>query len=188
MKIMNEEILKYGKVTESMKVPVLTISLGKVGELKEIPGVIFRKDGVTYIVTKENPNGNPYSDDNIAVVRVIGGKVLISGKYDIYALSEEKASKKLSNPVENFELNIKSVVELAPILAAKGNTPEVFMSRPERRKVIKVTNELCCRLNGSSEYPLYIQDEWNFGTDIYTEVYPGDRIMLEGQMASIFTI
>lgn len=140
----NEKIFRNGTVKKAKKLKVLTFSLGTVGELKPLKGVIDRmENGTVRLHTKEAPaEGTAYPVDHVAVVRVLGGRVFIDGKYDIYTLSAEKAAQKLVHSISKEKLvTDKQLKELQPLLDC-GKECRGFITPEEIRKVIVITEDM----------------------------------------------
>ena len=64
----NEKIINAGTIVSATKLPVITIGIGKVSELKDLPGTIWHEDGKVVIATKEAPDGCTYEQDRVVVV------------------------------------------------------------------------------------------------------------------------
>lgn len=140
----NEKIFRNGTIKEAKKLKIVTFSLGPVGELKPLEGVIdCVEDGTVRIHTKESPaEGTAYRADHIAVVRVLGGRVFIDGKYDIYTLSAEKAAQKLVHSISKEKLvTDKQLKELQPLFDC-GKECRGFITPEEIRKVIVITEDM----------------------------------------------
>ncbi len=166
----NAKIFENGVVAEATKLSVVTIGIGKVSNLKEVPGTIFHKNGKVVIVTKEQPEGCIYDQDRTVVVRVIGGKVIINGLYDIYAPAESKIEKLLSNPISLHTLTKEQLEELNPILEAGSDIrPSIAPAEPGR-KVIVITQDMIDA--GVTE----CYNEWE--PETATKLYPGDVFLV----------
>lgn len=139
----NQKIFELGTIVGARKIEVITIGLGKVKDLGDIKGVIWHnEDGKTVIVTKEAPQGCVYDDDRTVVVRVIDGKVMIGGKYDIYAPGEDKIEKLLRKPYDLSELSEKQMTELKPLLDVASEVRPAIAPGESGRRVIVITAEM----------------------------------------------
>lgn len=141
----NEKIFRRGTIVNAKKIEVLTFSLGPVGQLKELNGVIdCTPEGVVKLHTKESPaSGTAYPADHIAVVRVLGGKVFIDGKYDIYTLSLDKASAKLVNAINPATLlTAMQLKELQPLFNVASQKVYGYITPVESRRVIVITSNM----------------------------------------------
>jgi len=172
----NERILKEGTIVGATKLPVITIGLGRVSELKELDGTIWRDDnGKVVIATKEAPNGCLYDQDRTAVVRVIGGKVKMNGLYDIYAPDNSKIEKLLSNPFCPRLLPPDQLAELDPILmVASELRPSIAPAEPGRR-VIVITDKMV----GEQGY-IDCHCPWD-PDDVLTHLYVGDIFLVQDE-------
>ena len=144
MKNINSRILSLGTIKTATKLPVLTIGLGKVKDLKPVPGVVWRNEnGEVVIATKESPDGCIYDQDGIAVARVIGGNVLINGQFDIYVPAAKKVEKLLGNPVKlEDHLDEHQIRELKPLLDAASQLRPSLAPAEYGRKVIIITEDM----------------------------------------------
>lgn len=139
----NEKIFEKGKIVGARKIEVITIGLGLVKDLGDLENVIWHNaDGKTVIVTKEAPQGCTYDDGRTVVVRVIDGKVLIGGKYDIYAPGEDKIEKILRNPYELSKLSEEQMAELKPLLDVASEVRPAIAPGESGRRVIVITAEM----------------------------------------------
>ena len=139
----NEKIFEMGAIVGARKIEVITIGLGKVKELSNLEDVIWHNaDGKTVIVTKEAPQGCTYDDDRTVVVRVIDGKVLIGGKYDIYAPGEDKIEKLLRKPYDLSELSEEQMMDLKPLLDVASEVRPAIAPGESGRRVIVITAEM----------------------------------------------
>lgn len=138
----NAKIFEKGNIVTATKLSVLTIGIGKVSDLKEVPGTIRHENDKVVIVTKEQPEGCVYDQDRTVVVRVIGGKVLMDGLYDIYAPAVNKVEKLLSNPVSLDTLTKEQLEELNPILEAGSDIRPSMAPAESGRRVIVITDEM----------------------------------------------
>lgn len=80
----NIRIIECGLIRSATKLSVFAIGLGQVKFLKPVDDVIISSNQENILVTYENPQGFLYDQDCTAVVRIIGGNVLVNGFYDIY--------------------------------------------------------------------------------------------------------
>ena len=172
----NAKIISEGTIVSATKLPVVTIGLGAVSNLKELEGVIWHDgDGNVVIKTKEAPDGCLYEQDRTVVVRVIGDKVKMNGLYDIYAPAQNKIAKLLSNPIELDSLPLNQKVELAPVLwTASEVRPSLAPAEPGRR-VIVITKDM---LDGN-EY-IECHCPWD-PDDVMTKLYEGDIFLVEDE-------
>ena len=141
----NEKIFEQGTIRRARKIEVITIGLGLVKDLGNLKNVIWRdKDGKTMIATKEAPapKGCHYDEDRTAVVRIIDGKVLINGLYDIYAPENEKIIKLLKNSFNMSNLSEKQKKELQPLLDVATDICPAIAPGENGRKVIVITEEM----------------------------------------------
>ncbi len=144
----NAKIFEKGNIVTATKLSVLTIGIGKVSDLKEVPGTIRHENGKVVIVTKEQPDGCVYDQDRTVVVRVIGGKVLMDGFYDIYAPGSEKVEKLLRNEIPLDILRNTGMIteenykDLLPILKAGSDIKPAMAPAEVGRKVIVITDEM----------------------------------------------
>lgn len=171
----NEQIFKNGTIVGATKLPVITIGLGPIRGLKDLAGTIsHNSDGKVVIVTKEAPHGCLYDEqDRTVVVRIIGGKVLIDGKYDIYAPDKSKIDKLLSNPIRLSYISAEQRNELKPLLdAASEFRPSLAPAEPGR-KVIVITDDMV----GEDGY-INCHCPWD-PDDVLTPLYVGDIFLVE---------
>lgn len=139
----NAKIFENGKILGARKIEVVTIGLGLVKDLGNLEGVIWHNsDGKTVIVTKEAPQGCTYDDDKTVVVRVIDGKVMICGKYDIYAPDKDKIEKLLRKPYDLSELSEEQMAELKPLLDVASEVRPAIAPGESGRRVIVITAEM----------------------------------------------
>ena len=139
----NNKIFEMGTVVGARKIEVITIGLGQVKDLGNLKDVIWHNaDGKTVIVTKEAPQGCPYDDNRTLVVRVIDGKVLIGGKYDIYAPDEDKIEKLLRKPYDLSNLSEEQMLELKPLLDVASEVRPAIAPGESGRRVIVITKEM----------------------------------------------
>ena len=184
-KNVNEQIMRMGTIVGATKLPVITIGIGEVSKLKDLPKTIWHNDkGEVVIATKEAPDGCIYDQSRIAVVRVIGGKVLINGLYDIYAPDPSKIEKLLSN--NPFELlgepgmpgNLSSEEDLkafnAILNVASEVRPSIAPAEPGR-KVIVITEDMV----GENGY-IECHCPWD-PEDVLTKLYVGDIFLVEDE-------
>ena len=144
MTMTNAKIFEEGTIVGAKKLSVLTIGIGKVGSLKNAEKVIWRdENGNVVIATKEKPEGCVYDKERTAVVRVIGGKVLMDGLYDIYAPDDSKIEKLLSNPVYIDDiLTEEQIQELMPVFIAASEIRPSMAPEEAGRRVIVITDEM----------------------------------------------
>lgn len=173
----NLNIINNGVVRNATKLPVITIGLGIVRDLTDLEGVIWHdEDGNVVIVTKENPDGITYNQDRTIVVRVIGGKVIIDGHYDIYCPAPAKVDRLLSNPFAIIDLPEHVLAELKPILdAASELRPSIAPAEPGR-KVVVVTKDM---LGDADHLVCELPLSWSDGKPTYTDLYEGDIFLVE---------
>lgn len=139
----NNKIFELGTVVGARKIEVITIGLGQVKNLGNLKDVIWHNaDGKTVIATKEAPQGCAYDDDRTVVVRVIDGKILIDGKYDIYAPSEDKIEKLLRKPYDLSNLSEEQMAELKPLLDVTSEVRPAIAPGESGRRVIVITEEM----------------------------------------------
>ena len=166
----NEKIIKAGTIVSATKLPVITIGIGSVSELKELPGTIWHEDGKVVIATKEAPEGCTYEQDRIVVVRVIGDKVKINGLFDIYAPNSN------SNPIELSEyLKPELVTELQPVLVVASEVRPSLAPAETGRKVIVITKEMV----GDCDY-IECHCPWD-PDDVLTKLFVGDIFLVEDE-------
>ena len=139
----NEKIFEMGTAVGARKIEVITIGLGLVKDLGDLEGVIWHNaDGKTVIVTKEAPEGCIYDDDRTVVVRVIDGKVLIGGTFDIYAPGEDKIEKLLRKSYDLTNLSKQQMEELQPLLNVASDVRPAIAPGESGRRVIVITAEM----------------------------------------------
>lgn len=138
----NNKIFEMGSVVGARKIEVITIGLGKVKNLGVLDGVVWHKYGKTFIATKEAPQGCDYDDDRTVVVRIIDGKVLINGKFDIYAPGEDKIEKLLRKPYDLSKLSEEQMAELKPLLDVASEVRSAIAPGESGRRVIIITAEM----------------------------------------------
>ncbi len=175
MENVNEYIIKNGTIVEATKLPVITIGIGAVKNLKDLKGTIWHENGKVVIATKEAPKGCTYDQDRIAVVRIISGKVKMHGLYDIYALERIKAEKLLSKPFELNSLPIDQLKELQPILNASSEVRPSITPAEHGRKVIIITDEMI----GERGY-IYCHCPWD-PDDVMTKMFKGDVFVIKDE-------
>lgn len=165
----NEKIFEGATIVRAKKLEVLTIALGLVKDLKQLDGVIDIDNGVTKIHTKESPaEGTVYHGTDTAVVRVLGGRVFIDGKYDIYTLAPDKVVNKLKNPVDiNKVLTSEQYTQLKPLFDC--GFPKAFITPEEEREVIIIKEKGIC------------YNEWDPTTPC--SVCPGDVFLVSNKEA-----
>ena len=139
----NEKIFEMGTIIGARKIEVITIGLGLVKDLGDLKSVIWHnEEGKTVIVTKEAPQGCTYDGDRTVVVRVIDGRVLIGGKYDIYAPGEDKIEKLLRKPYDLSKLSEEQIAELKPLLNVASEFRPAIAPGESGRRVIVITKEM----------------------------------------------
>lgn len=176
MAMTNEEIIKKGKVQFATKLSVLTIGIGPVGTLRDLPGVVRHDDNNEVIIaTKEAPEGCRYDQDRIAVVRIIGGKVKMNDMYDIYAPAKNKIDKLLSNPFDLNTLTKEQLEDLKPILSIASEVVPSLAPEESGRSIIVITPEMC----GDEGY-VNCHCPWD-PEDVLTKMYPGDIFLIENE-------
>ena len=176
-KNINKQIFEQGRIVAATKLPVVTIGLGLISQLIDLAGTVSHNaDGKVVIVTKEAPNGCLYEEQNrTAVVRIIGDKVLIDGKYDIYAPDNSKIEKLLSNPIDLYDIPEDQLNELKPLLAVASEVrPSLAPSEPGR-KVIIITDDMV----GEQGY-INCHCPWD-PEDTETPLYVGDAFLVEDE-------
>ena len=171
----NARILNEGTIVGATKLPVITIGIGRVSGLEDLPGTIWHEDGKVVIATKEAPEGCTYEQDRTVVVRVIGGKVKMSGLYDIYAPNESKIQKLLSNPFDLNSLPSEQLNELQPILNVASEVRPSIAPAEYGRKVIVITDEMV----GEQGY-VDCHCPWD-PEDVLTKLYAGDIFLVEDE-------
>ena len=183
----NAEIIAHGTIKAATKLQVLTIGIGYPHLFEEVEGVIEHRDGGTFTFTKESPEGIIYPQDREAVVRVLGDRVLIDGRYDIYCPAPEKLPKLLSNPCDLQEVcTAQQLAELYPILsAASAIKPSIAPAEPGRR-VIVITPQLIDQIgaDGTDSKGAYLleRDEWDDNPDSeLTKLYSGDIFLVSDE-------
>lgn len=170
----NERILREGTIVGATKLPVITIGIGPVSELKDLNGTIWHNDdGKVVIATKEAPEGCTYEQERTVIVRVIGGQVKINGLYDIYAPDESKVEKLLSNTFELESLPSDQLYELQPVLNAASEVRPCIAPAEYGRKVIVITDEMV----GEQGY-INCHCPWD-PDDVLTKLYVGDIFLVE---------
>ena len=172
----NEKIINDGSIVSATKLPVITIGIGRVSELKDLPGTIWHEDGKVVIATKEAPDGCTYEQDRVVVVRVIGDKVKMNGLFDIYAPNNNKIEKLLSNPINLSEhLSHELMNELQPVLAVASEVRPSLAPAETGRKVIVITKEMV----GDADY-IECHCPWD-PDDVLTKLYVGDIFLVEDE-------
>ena len=171
----NARILNEGTIVGATKLPVITIGIGKVSELKDLDGTIWHHNGNVVITTKEAPDGCTYEQDRTVVVRVIGGKVKMNGLYDIYAPNASKIEKLLGNPFDLATLPSDQLNELKPILAIAAEVRPSIAPAEYGRKVIIITDEMV----GEQGY-VDCHCPWD-PEDVLTKLYTGDIFLVEDE-------
>lgn len=183
---MNVEIMKKGGVQGATKLPVVTIGLGKVADLRDLTIKVGDEDkkiiwhneaGQVVIATKEHPEGDVYDQERPVVARVIGDKVLIGGLYDIYAPAPEKIGKLLSNPINITEhLAQEQLDQLAPLLVAASKIQPSLAPAEYGRKVVHITEEMVGEVG-------YVECvcTWHEKSGQTTKLYAGDVFLIEDE-------
>lgn len=172
----NERIIKEGTILRATKLPVITIGIGQVSKLRELPGTIWRNnEDKVVIATKEAPEGCVYEQERTAVVRVIGGKVKMNGLYDIYAPNINKIDKLLSNRFELQALAADLLKELKPILNVASEVCPSLAPAEYGRKVIVITEKMV----GKHGY-IDCHCPWD-PDDVLTHLYVGDVFLVEDE-------
>lgn len=168
---LNRNVILHGESRRAVKNEVVTILLGKVGEVSDVYGVIWRtvnNPNHTYVVNKENPEGTAYDDDWILVVRIIKGRVLINGMFDLYAVKPEKAEQLAKNKVNLKEYSTpEQMEELKPLLESTKSVTTVLTPK-ENRTAILITQDTVERFGNGEEIACY--NEWNE----VSSLVPGD--------------
>ncbi len=173
-------IIAKGTVRPATKLPVVTIGLGRVRDLRELPGVVSKNEnGDTVIVTKEHLNGIAYPQSWTAITRVIDGKVLINGHYDLYAVKDEKLPKLLGNRIDlSDHLDETQLAELQPIFGVASEITPSLAPANSGRKVIEITKEM---LGDSDHIQCELPLSWNNGQPSSTPLYEGDIFVMENE-------
>lgn len=176
----NFEIMKKGGIQVATKLPVVTIGIGKVAYLQDLEGVIWRNDkGQVVIATKEHPEGDVYDQDREVVVRVIGGKVLINSKYDIYAPAPHKISKLLGNLIDLDEhLTPEQQDQLWPLIEVASAIIPSLAPVEYGRKVVRITEDMV----GEAGY-IECVCTWHEESGETTKLYAGDVFLVEDEAA-----
>ncbi len=168
---LNRNVILHGESRRAVKNEVVTILLGKVGDVSDVYGVIWRtvnNPNHTYVVNKENPEGTAYDDDWILVVRIIKGRVLINGMFDLYAVKPEKAEQLAKNKVNLEEYSTsEQMEELKPLLESTKSVTTVLTPK-ENRTAILITQDTVERFGNGEEIACY--NEWNE----VSSLVPGD--------------
>lgn len=168
---LNRNVILHGESRRAVKNEVVTILLGKVGEVSDVYGVIWRtvnNPNHTYVVNKENPEGTAYDDDWILVVRIIKGRVLINGMFDLYAVKPEKAEQLAKNKVNLEEYSTpEQMEELKPLLESTKSVTTVLTPK-ENRTAILITQDTVEKFGNGEEIACY--NEWNE----VSSLVPGD--------------
>lgn len=149
----NKKIFDGATIVKAKKLEVLTFALGRVADLGTLKGVIEVHNEKKVIFSKESPyNGTEYNPESIAVVRVLGGKVFINGKYDIYTMTPEVAAKKLKNEIDvKSSLTDEQFEQLRPLFEC--GTPKGYITPEEIRQVIVVQEAGVCYNEWDPETP-----------------------------------
>lgn len=178
MACINIEIMNKGGIQSATKLPVVTIGIGKVADLKDLDGVIWHDEqGRVVIATKEHPEGDVYEQDREVVVRVIGGKVLMNGKYDIYAPAPHKIGKLLGNVVDiDDQLTPEQQDELWPLIEVASAIIPSLAPAEYGRKVVLITEEMV----GGAGY-IECVCTWHEDSGELTKLFPGDVFLVEDE-------
>lgn len=171
----NERILKEGIIVRATKLPVITIGIGPVSQLRDLNGIIWHDDGNVVIATKEAPEGCTYEQERTAVVRIIGDKVKMNGLYDIYAPNASKTEKLLNNTFDLESLPYDQLDELQPILNVASNVRPSIAPVEYGRKVIVITDKMV----GEQGY-IDCHCPWD-SDDVLTHLYVGDIFLVEDE-------
>lgn len=155
----NMNIFELGKIVNARKIEVITLGLGKVKDLADLEGVIWHNAaGETVISTKEAPQGCTYDGNGTVVGRVIDGKALMDGKYDIYVPGEDKIEKLLRKPYDLSKLSEEQMAELKPLLDVASEVRPAIAPGESGRRVIVITAEMIAA--GVTE----CYNEWDLST------------------------
>lgn len=165
-------IMNYGVARHCTKLELQNIVFPKWSDLGLL-GMMFRQE----LRTKEQPNGTLYDEATFqTVMRIIGGKLLISGRPDCYCWKFEKVANAKSVDVIGVNsadglLNLCKVLEgifhpeekkmLADMFANMRKDLLLVTTPSEERTCIEVTQDLY--LNHGITYCV---DEWEF-TDAF---------------------
>jgi len=171
----NSTIIQRGTIVSATKLPIITIGIGKVKDLRDLEGVIWHEGSTVVIKTKEAPNGCVYFQDRTAVVRIIGEQVKISGMYDIYAPDDSKIEKLLSRPFDLNALTEQQKDELQPILSIGNDIRPSLAPAETGRKVIVITDEV---LDGAESIQCHCP--WD-PEDVFTALYKGDIFLVQDE-------
>lgn len=172
----NATIIERGTIVSATKLPVITIGIGKVKDLRDLEGVVWHEEnGNVIIKTKEAPTGCVYFQDRTAVVRIIGGQVKIGGMYDIYAPDDSKIEKLLSRPFDLNTLTEEQKDELQPILNIGNDIRPSLAPAETGRKVIVITDEV---LDGAESIQCHCP--WD-PEDVFTSLYKGDIFLVQDE-------
>ncbi len=175
MNNVNENILKKGTIVEAIKLPVITIEIGPVKNLKDLSGVIWHDRGNVVIATKEAPDGCIYDQNRIAVVRIINSKVKMNGMFDIYAIDKNKAEKLLNKPFDLNSLSYEQIKELKPLLDVSSNICPSVTPAEYGRKVVVITEDMI----GEQGYT-YCHCSWE-PEEVKTKMFKGDVFLIEDE-------
>lgn len=182
----NALVVAMGPIVSATKLAVITICLGNPDNCRELPGVFeHQPDGTTLVFTKEAPKGIAYTQEGCqVVVRVLGGKVLIDGQYDIYCPPASKLPKLLSNPCKLGEVCTKHQLdELWPLFEASEKIiPSIAPEEPGRKVVVlspEMVEEIGADGTDSKGAYILIRDEWDDNPDSpLTKLYSGDVFLV----------
>lgn len=173
---LNKKIMENGVIVEAVKLPVITIGIGPVAQLKDLEGIIWHDGDNVVIKTKEAPDGCTYDQSLTAVVRIIGDKVLMNGLYDIYAPAASKIAKLLSNPIDMSTIPSTQLAELQPILNVASEVRPSLAPADEGRKVIEITESMC-----GADGHIDCVCSWEEASEKTTTLYPGDFFLVEDE-------
>lgn len=159
---LNRNIILHGERHKAVKNKVITILLGKIGEVSDVYGVIWRTVSNlnhTYVVNKDNPNGIAYDNDWILVVRIIKDRVLNNGKFDLYAVKPEKAEQLMKNKVDLKEYSTPVQREQLKSLLESTKTVTAVLTPKENRPAILITQDTVEKFGNGKKIACY--NEWN---------------------------
>lgn len=153
MATMNEQIFLRGTIQQVTKLPLLEISLGQIKYVNELPGVVrLNKVGQKIICCYNYPQGCLFNQENYAIVRVVGDKVLyrVADKdyYDIYAGDRQKNAEIKHLNMHLYELPDGQFEQLKPILRTADFLCFGVTDPEHTERVIRITEEV---LDGATE-------------------------------------
>lgn len=181
----NQPIFERGTIVPCTKMSVLTIGLGlgrdicdliieRDGEDEEDYKVFQHIPGHILVATKEHPEGDSYADNLTVVVRVLDGRVLINGQYDLYCPGEDKIGKLLSNPVNLDQLLSKEQLdELEPLFLVASDIRPSLAPEDPCRMVICITDDMVGEAG-----TIKCQCPWD-PDNVLTDLYPGDFFLVQ---------